>query len=59
MDVIGDLRSGPLLGDDDMETAIALARLVHAELEDSGRLLRCSGSPANRSPSRSGRCGPA
>lgn len=36
MDVIGDLRSGPLPGDDDLETAIALARLVHAELEEFG-----------------------
>jgi hypothetical protein len=36
MDVIGNLRAGPLPGDDDLETAIALARLVHAELEEFG-----------------------
>lgn len=36
MDVLGNLRAGPLPGDDDLETAIALARLVHSELEEFG-----------------------
>jgi hypothetical protein len=36
MDVIGNLRAGPIPGDDDLETATALARLVHAELEEFG-----------------------
>lgn len=40
IDVIGRLRSGPLFGDDDLETAIALARLVHAELEEFGTSAR-------------------
>lgn len=34
MDVIRDLGSGPLAEDDDLESAISLARLVHAELEE-------------------------
>lgn len=36
IDVIRDLRAGPIPGDDDLETAIALSRLVHAELEEFG-----------------------
>jgi hypothetical protein len=36
MDVVGSLRAGPLPGDDDLETAASLARLVHAELEEFG-----------------------
>lgn len=36
MDVIRNLMAGPLPDDDDLETAIALTRLVHAELEEFG-----------------------
>ena len=36
MDVIKNLIAGPLTGDDDLATAVALATLVHSELEDFG-----------------------
>lgn len=36
MDVIGSLRSGPIPGDDDLETAMSLARIVHSDLEAFG-----------------------
>lgn len=36
MDVIRDLISGPLAGDDDLETTVSLARIVHAELLEFG-----------------------
>lgn len=34
MEVIRNLIAGPLTDDDDLETAVSLARLVHAELEE-------------------------
>ena len=36
MDVIRNLIAGPLPDDDDLETAVSLARLVHAALEEFG-----------------------
>lgn len=36
MDVIRNLIAGPLADDDDLETAVSLTRLVHAELEEFG-----------------------
>lgn len=36
MDVIRNLIAGPLPGDDDLQSAVSLARLVHAELEEFG-----------------------
>ena len=36
MDVIQNLIAGPLPGDDDLATAVALASLVHSELEEFG-----------------------
>lgn len=36
MDVIEELIAGPIRGDDDLATAIALANLVHSELEEFG-----------------------
>ena len=36
MDVIQNLIAGPLTGDDDLATAVALASLVHSELEEFG-----------------------
>lgn len=51
MDLIRSLGGGPLAGDDDLDSAISLTRLVHAELEEfwtHARTERLNNGPARR-----------
>ena len=53
MDVIQNLIAGPLPGDDDLAMAVALASLVHSELEEFGTAAQNQRQTATRSRQRS------